>query len=99
MKNIFFILFTLLFLTGCAQNLALLGPAYSVVKTGGIQHAIVGETINYGVKSNTGKNISEHAMSLLPEEYAILECDNTYSNGLQKIFFDKPEDSDCKEIQ
>ena len=46
MKNIFFILFTLMFLTGCAQNLALLGPAYSVVKTGGIQQAIVGETIN-----------------------------------------------------
>ena len=50
MKNIFFILFTFIFLTGCAQNLALLGPAFSVVKTGGIQHAIVGETINYGVK-------------------------------------------------
>jgi hypothetical protein len=99
MKNIFFILFTLLFFTGCAQNLALLGPAYSVVKTGGVQHAIVGETINYGVKNKTGKDVSEHAMSLLPDEYEILECDNTYSNGLQKIFFDKPEDLDCKEIQ
>tara|TARA_B100000900_G_scaffold319861_1_gene279020 strand:+ start:643 stop:942 length:300 start_codon:yes stop_codon:yes gene_type:complete len=99
MKNIFIILFALLFLTGCAQNLALLGPAYSVVKTGGIQHAIVGETINYGVKRNTGKNISEHAMSLLPDEYEILECDNTYSSGLQKIFFNKPEDLNCKEIQ
>ena len=99
MKNIFIILFALLFLTGCAQNLALLGPAFSVVKTGGIQHAIVGETINYGVKRNTGKNISEHAMSLLPDEYEILECDNTYSSGLQKIFFNKPEDLNCKEIQ
>ena len=99
MKNIFFILFTLLFLTGSAQNLALLGPAYSVVKTGGVQHAIVGETINYGVKNKTGKDVSEHAMSLLPDEYEILECDNTYSNGLQKIFFDKPEDLDCKEIR
>ena len=99
MKNILFILFTFIFLTGCAQNLALLGPAFSVVKTGGIQHAIVGETINYGVKNKTGKNVSEHAMSLLPDEYKILECDNTYSNGLQKIFFDKPDDSECKEIQ
>jgi hypothetical protein len=99
MKNIFFILFTLMFLTGCAQNLALLGPAYSVVKTGGIQQAIVGETINYGVKNKTGKNVSEHAMSLLPDKVEILECDNTYSNGLQKIFFEKSEDPDCKEIQ
>ena len=99
MKNIYFILFSFSLLTACAQNLALLGPAVSIVKTGGVQHAIVGETINYGVKRNTGKNVSEHAMSLLPDEYAIQECDNTYSNGLQKIFFDKPDDSECKEIQ
>ena len=99
MKNIFFILFTLLFLTGCAQNLAMLGPAISVAKTGGIQHAIVGETINYGVKNKTGKNVSEHAMSLLPDEVEILECDNTYSNSLHKIFFEKSEDPDCKKIQ
>ena len=99
MKNIYFILFSLFLLTGCAQNLALLGPAFSVVKTGGIQHAIVGETINYGVKSNTGKNVSEHAMSLLSEDVEIEECDNTYSNDLQKIFFVKSEDTDCKKIQ
>ena len=99
MKKIYFILFCLILLTGCAQNLALLGPTISVVKTGGIQQAIVGETINYGVKNKTGKNVSEHAMSLLPDEVEILECDNTYSNSLQKIFFEKSENSDCKEIQ
>ena len=102
MKNIFFILSTLIFLTGCAQNLAMLGPAISVAKTGGIQHAIVGETINYGVKNKTGKKVSEHAMGLLSDEIEIIEnqeCDNTYSNDIQKIFFVKSEDSDCKEIQ
>ena len=99
MKDIFFIFITLIFLTGCTQNLALLGPAFSVVKTGGIQHAIVGETINYGVKNKTGKNVSEHAMSLFPDEVEVVDCDNTYSNGLQKIFFEKSEDPDCKEIQ
>jgi hypothetical protein len=99
MKNIFFILFAVIFLTGCAQNLAMLGPAISVAKTGGIQHAIVGETINYGVKNKTGKNVSEHAMSLLPDEIELRECENTYSNGLQKIFFEKTEDLDCNRIQ
>ena len=86
-------------LTGCAQNLALLGPAFSVVKTGGIQHAIVGETINYGVKNKTGKDVSEHAMSLLSDEVEIQECDDTYSNNLQKLFFVKSKASDCKKIQ
>ena len=38
-------------------------------------------------------------MSLLPDEVEILECDDTYSNGLQKIFFEKSEDPVCKEIQ
>lgn len=102
MKNIFFILFALIFLTGCAQNLALLGPAFSVVKTGGIQHALVSETIKYGVENKTGKKVSEHAMGLFSDEFKIIEiqdCDNTYSNDLQKIFFVKSEDSDCKEIQ
>ena len=99
MKKAYFLFFCLMFLTGCAQSLALLGPAVSIVKTGGVQHAIVGETINYGVKNKTGKNVSEHAMSLLPEEVGIQECDNTYSNNLQKLFFVKSEASDCKKIQ
>ena len=102
MKNIFSILFTLMFLTGCAQNLAMLGPVFSVAKTGGVQQAIVGETINHGIKNKTGKNISEHAMSVIQDQAEIVEiqeCDNTYSNDLQKIFFEKSEDSDCKEIQ
>tara|TARA_B100001057_G_C22449366_1_gene794445 strand:+ start:110 stop:424 length:315 start_codon:yes stop_codon:yes gene_type:complete len=104
MKKIYFILLSFIFLTGCAQNLALLGPAFSVVKTGGIQQALVGETINHGVKNKTGKNISEHAISLLTDETksdeaGIQECDNTYSNNIQKLFFVKSEASDCKRIQ
>ena len=99
MKNIYFILFSFILLTGCAQNLALLGPAISVAKTGGIHHAIVGETINYGVKNKTGKNISEHAMSLVSDQTETQECNNTFSNSLQKIFFDKSEEQDCKKIQ
>ena len=51
------------------------------------------------VKNKTGKNVSEHAMSLFPDEVEVVDCDNTYSNGLQKIFFEKSEDPDCKEIQ
>jgi len=102
MKKICFILSCLIFLTGCAQNIALLGPAYSIVKTGSVQHVLVGETINHGLKNKTGKNVSEHAMSLFPDQVEIVEiqeCDNVYSNSLQKIFFEKSEGLDCKEIQ
>ena len=61
--------------------------AFIISSSSGEKRQIVAETINYGVKSNTGKNISEHAMTLLPDEFEVRECDNTYSNGLQKIFY------------
>ena len=38
-------------------------------------------------------------MSLLSDEVEIQECDNTYSNNLQKLFFVKSKASDCKKIQ
>ena len=99
MKKIYLLFFCFIFLTGCAQNSALLAPAFSLAKTGGIQDVIIGNVINYGIKNNTGKNVGEHAMSLLPDGVEIQECDNIYSNDLQKIFFNKSDASDCKKIQ
>ena len=55
MKKFLLISASFIFLTGCAQSVALLGPTYSIVKTGGIQHALVGKTIDYGIKNQTGK--------------------------------------------
>ena len=81
------------------QNQALLGLAYSVVKTWNVLQALNGETINQCVKSETGRDVSKHAMSLLSDEVEIQECDNTYSNNLQKLFFVKSKASDCKKIQ
>ena len=68
MKKFFFISITFLLFTGCAQNLAFLGPAYSIVKTGGVQQALVSESVNYGVKKTTGKNVREHMFSSITEE-------------------------------
>ena len=68
MKNYFLILVSFIFLTGCAQNFAFLGPAYSIAKTGGIQHALISESINYGVKNKTGKNVGEHMLSSIMQD-------------------------------
>ena len=96
MKNIYFVLFSFILLTGCAQNLALLGPAVSIVKTGGVQQALVGETINYGVKSKTGKNVSDHALGLFGNDAENQECNDTNSTSLRSIFFNELEKQDCK---
>tara|TARA_B100001057_G_scaffold101354_1_gene98456 strand:- start:104 stop:403 length:300 start_codon:yes stop_codon:yes gene_type:complete len=99
MKKIYFISISFMLLTGCAQNLAIIGPAFSIVKTGGIQQALVGETINYGVKNKTGKNVSEHAISLLNDDAENQNCNNTLNNSLQNIFSKKSKNLDCKKIQ
>ena len=96
MKNIYFVLFSFILLTGCAQNLALLGPAVSIVKTGGVQQALVGETINYGVKNKTGKNVSDHALGLFGNDAENQECNDTDSISLRSIFFNELEEQDCK---
>ena len=96
MTKIYFLLFSFIILTGCAQNLALLGPAFSIAKTGGVQQALVGETINYVVKNKTGKNVSDHALGLFGNEVENQECNDTNSISLRSIFFNELEKQDCK---
>ena len=60
---------------------------------------MVGGTINQGIKSETGKNISEHMISLLDANKEHQECNNEHSNSLQEIFFDSSEGINCKNIQ
>ena len=99
MKKNLFILISFILLTGCAQNLVLLGPAISVATTGGIQQALVGGTINQGIKNETGKDVSEHVINYLDKTTEDQECNNTHSNPLQEIFFKISSNVDCKKIQ
>ena len=96
MKKIYFILISFIFLTGCVQSVALLGPAFTIVKTGSIQQALVGESINQGIKKGTGKNVSEHVMQILDKDQ---ECKNTNRDTLQEIFFNAFDETDCKKTQ
>ena len=99
MRTIYFLIISFILLTGCAQNLALLGPAVSVAKTGGIHHAMIGGTINHSIKNETGKDVSEHVMNLMDKETENLECKSVHSNSLQEVFFENSEDIECKSIQ
>ena len=53
-----------LFLSGCAETVALLGPASTSSLTGGniIQSATT-SVVSYGVKKQTGKSPMEHAVA------------------------------------
>ena len=77
----------------------MLGPAFSIAKGGGIQQAIVSETVNYGVKQNTGKNLSEHVMKSVNKEIKNRECKDIHSNILKGVSFNTLKDIDCKKIK
>jgi len=64
MKKNFCLLTLLMFLTGCAESIALLGPASTSSLTGGniIQSAST-SALSYSVKKKTGKTPIEHAIA------------------------------------
>ena len=63
MRKIFSLFLALLLLSGCAQSLALLGPASTSVTGGNLGQSAVSSSISYGVKKQTGKSPMEHVMA------------------------------------
>ena len=64
MKKVIFVVVTTLFLNGCFQVIALLGPAASGVATGNIYQSAISYSLSYGVKKTTGKTIIENVMDM-----------------------------------
>ena len=62
MKKIISLTLTLILLTGCAESLALLGPASTSVTGGNLAQSAASSAISFGVKKQTGKTPMEHAM-------------------------------------
>tara|TARA_X000001036_G_C20583596_1_gene767807 strand:- start:219 stop:569 length:351 start_codon:yes stop_codon:yes gene_type:complete len=67
MKKIFGLLISLLILNGCAESIALLGPASSAIGGGNIAQSTVSSAISFGIKQQTGMSPTEHAMSYVKE--------------------------------
>jgi len=63
MKKIPYLILILVFLTGCAESLALLGPASTSATGGNLAQTAVSSAVSLGVKKQTGKSPMEHAMA------------------------------------
>ena len=59
MKKIFILLLTFLFLTGCYQSMALLGPAVEA-SNGKFIKSSFQSIVNQTIKKQTGKSVFEH---------------------------------------
>ena len=64
MKKVLFVVVATLFLNGCFQVLALVGPAATGVTTGNIYQSALSYSVGYGVKKATGKTIIENVIDL-----------------------------------
>ena len=64
MRKVIFIVIASVFLNGCFQVLALVGPAASGVATGNIYQSAISYSLSYGVKKTTGKTIIENVIDM-----------------------------------
>ena len=63
MRKTLSLLVTLFLLNGCAESLALLGPATSGASSGKVAQSALSSAVSYGVKQKTGKSPSQHALT------------------------------------
>ena len=64
MKKILFVVVATLFLNGCFQVIALVGPAATGVTTGNIYQSAISYSLGYGVQKATGKTIIENVIDI-----------------------------------
>jgi len=64
MKKVIFVVIATVFLNGCFQVLALVGPAATGVASGNIYQSAISYSFSYGVKKTTGKTVIENIIDL-----------------------------------
>ena len=62
MKKLFIVLLSFVFLNGCMNSMALLGPA-SGISNGKVVQSSIQSAVSYGIKRQTGKSPFEHALA------------------------------------
>ena len=86
LKKIITGLFLLLFLNGCVQGTALLGPAYTLTSTGNIYHAGLSYGSSKAINKITGKTTTENIKSFVENKKIKAqdqESDNEFFASLQ----------------
>jgi len=84
-------LFFLLFLNGCVQSAALLGPAYTLVSSGNVYQAGLSYGSTQAVKKITGKSPTENIKSLVDNKQLKVKEEESYEEffALVKIRIEK----------
>jgi hypothetical protein len=84
--KIFFIFFSLIFLNGCLQTTALLGPGMTVATTGNVLQAGLQYGANSVIEKETGKNTFEHLQSAVDDHKTKKKFREKLTNLVEKKF-------------
>ena len=84
--KISFIFFTLIFLSGCLQSTALLGPSMTVATTGNVFQAGLQYGANTAIKNETGKNTIEHLQHAVEKQSKSKKFKKKFSDLVEKKF-------------
>tara|TARA_B100000929_G_scaffold65389_1_gene49875 strand:+ start:143 stop:487 length:345 start_codon:yes stop_codon:yes gene_type:complete len=103
-KNIFFVTIFII-LNGCAQYSSVVGPTYTLAKSGSIVSTGASAATAYGFKKTTGQSPGEYVNSLVRKNYKInsfmnekeniKECQTLHTSTLNEIFFETLDEIDC----
>ena len=64
MKKSIFLIITLAFLNACAEYSALIGPSYTLAKSGSVVQTGSAYATSYGIKKTFGKSPGEYVLSI-----------------------------------
>ena len=84
--KISFIFFSLIFLSGCLQSTALLGPSMTVATTGNVLQAGIQYGANTAIKNETGKNTLEYLQDAVESQSKSKKFKRKFSDLVEKKF-------------
>ena len=91
MKKILKLSSLLILLSGCAEYSALVGPTYTMAKSGNVVET--SSVLLRTLSINKTVSSSDEIISTLSGE--LKECKNIHSSNLHEVFFDTMDQSNC----
>ena len=84
--KISFVFFSLIFLSGCFQSTALLGPSMTIATTGNVLQAGLQYGANTAIKKETGKNTLEHLQDAVESQSKSHKFKRKFTDLVEKKF-------------
>ena len=84
--KILFLLFSLIFLSGCLQSTALLAPSITAATTGNVFQAGLQFGANTAIKKETGKDTLEHLQDAVESQSRSKKFKRKFSDLVEKKF-------------